>query len=315
MSWKLSLGGTLIVSTMVRYTTLATCFPNPSGLPLRKEIRTRGIDGPPGWRRVASEHSVRTSRTVARIARARPSSLAPDRAPRYGLSPCFIRPLASAPGLSGTQLVLHRQPADALAGRGEDRIRDGGHDGRRARFADPPRGLRARDQMDVDRRRLVDPQHTVVVEVVLFHAAVLECDLAPQRRADPEDDPALDLRLDGVRVHDRPAVDRRHHALDPHDAGLRDADLGDLGDVAPKGVQQGYATRAPGRQRATPSGLLGGELEHRASARRLVEERPPLGDRILRGRRRGRVHEAFDHEDVVRGPEPAPERRRNGGWV
>src|SRR5713226_3063762 len=53
MSWKLSLGGTLIVSTMVRYTTLATCFPNPSGLPLRKEIRTRGIDGPPGWRRVA----------------------------------------------------------------------------------------------------------------------------------------------------------------------------------------------------------------------------------------------------------------------
>ena len=43
----------------------------------------------------------------------------------------------------------------------------------------------------------------------------------------------------------------------------------------------------------------------------LVEERQPIGDRILLRRRRQLVHEAFGHEDVVRRPDAAPEGGRN----
>src|SRR5216683_5498966 len=44
MTWKLSLGGTLMVSTIVRYTTEATSLPNPRGFPFKNEIRTSGMD-------------------------------------------------------------------------------------------------------------------------------------------------------------------------------------------------------------------------------------------------------------------------------
>ena len=52
-------------------------------------------------------------------------------------------------------------------------------------------------------------------------------------------------------------------------------------------------------------------VEHGLGARRLVEQRAPIGDRILLRRRRQLVDEALGHEDIVRRPDAAPEGGRN----
>ena len=68
-----------------------------------------------------------------------------------------------------------------------------------AGLADAAGRLAALDEMDLDRRRLVDAQHAIVVEVALLDAAVLERDLALQRGGEAEDDAAFDLRLRSCR--------------------------------------------------------------------------------------------------------------------
>src|SRR5438445_603788 len=103
-------------------------------------------------------------------------------------------------------------------------------------IAASPRGLGAPHEMHFDHRGLVDAQHPVVVEVVLLDAAVLEGDLAPQDARDPEDDPALDLCLDGVRVDDDAAIHGADHPRDADLPLLRDRHLRNLRDVAPEGV-------------------------------------------------------------------------------
>lgn len=49
--------------------------------------------------------------------------------------------------------------------------------------------------MNLDRRRLVDAQHLVRVEIALFDVTALQRDLAIERRGYPEHNTALDLRL------------------------------------------------------------------------------------------------------------------------
>src|SRR5207245_2754091 len=135
-----------------------------------------------------------------------------------------------------SQLVLDRQFANALAGRREDGVGDRRHHRLGSGLADSPRGLGAPHEMHFDHRGLVDAQHPVVVEVVLLDAAVLEGDLAPQDARDPEDDPALDLCLDGVRVDDDAAIHGADHPRDADLPLLRDRHLRNLRDVAPEGV-------------------------------------------------------------------------------
>src|ERR1700730_4405896 len=91
--------------------------------------------------------------------------------------------------------AVDRQLSDPLARRREDRVGDRRHDRRRTRLPTTPRSLRALDQMDVDQRRLVDAQYPIVVEISLLDAAVLNRDLAEQGGRDPENYPALHLRL------------------------------------------------------------------------------------------------------------------------
>jgi hypothetical protein len=78
-------------------------------------------------------------------------------------------------------------------------------------------------------------------------------------------------------------------------------------------VLQGDAAADAWRQILSPAGLLGRESEHRPGARILFEKGQAVSDRILPGRRRQFVHEAFGDEDVVRWPDAAPERSRNAG--
>src|SRR6266436_1302874 len=93
------------------------------------------------------------------------------------------------------------------------------------------------------------------MEVRLLHAAILERHLAVQSAADSEDDPALDLRLHGVRVHDGAAVDCADDAAHAYLARTRHLDFGDLGQIAaPTTVEERDAAPEAGRQSLAPTG-------------------------------------------------------------
>src|SRR5215467_7319755 len=82
--------------------------------------------------------------------------------------------------------AVDRHLAQALAGRGEDRIGNGGNDGCGPGFAHSTRRLGALDDMDVDGGCLIDAEHLVGVEVGLLDAAVFQRDLAMQSGRDAE---------------------------------------------------------------------------------------------------------------------------------
>src|SRR6266700_2435502 len=99
------------------------------------------------------------------------------------------------------EVTLERQLAYPLARRRENRVRQCWCRDRGAWLADPAGCLNVPHQMHFDRRALIHPQHANVVEVGLLHPAVLQGHPAPQRAADADDDPAIDLRSlgDGIR--------------------------------------------------------------------------------------------------------------------
>src|SRR5437870_7762407 len=87
-------------------------------------------------------------------------------------------------------LIRHRKLANALARRRKDRIGQRRCGRRGSGLADPSRSLAALHDVNLDCRRLVHPQHLVVVEIALLDTTALQRDLATQRRRDAEDDPA-----------------------------------------------------------------------------------------------------------------------------
>src|SRR5262245_25893769 len=84
--------------------------------------------------------------------------------------PTASRPTTSAeaarivPSSGRTELALQRQLPDAPTGCGEDRVGQRGRRDRGARLTDPARRLLVADQVHLDGRGLVDPQHADVVE-------------------------------------------------------------------------------------------------------------------------------------------------------
>src|SRR5713101_5122529 len=165
--------------------------------------------------------------------------------------------------------------------------------------------------MNLDGRRLVYAQDLIVVEIALLDAPIFEGDLAIERRRDAEHDGALDLRLDGVGIDRDAAIDRADDPADANCSVPRHLDFDNLRHVGREDELEGDAAAESLRQWLSPAGLFGGELEDGLGAGRLIEQRPPIGDRILFRRRRQLVHEAFGHEDVVRRPDAAPEGGRN----
>jgi hypothetical protein len=63
-------------------------------------------------------------------------------------------------------------------------------------------------------------------------AAVAEHDLAPRRVAEPEQEPALDLSADQVRVDGDAAVEGEHDPVEADTPAVIDRDLGHVGAVA-----------------------------------------------------------------------------------
>src|SRR6267143_880792 len=200
-----------------------------------------------------------------------------------------------------------RQLADALAGGREDRVRHGGRDRRRARFADSTGGFLARHDVHLDLRHFAHSQHPVVVEVRLLDAAVLERDLAVEGRGEAVHDGALDLAPDDIGVYRHAAVNRGDHAVHLRRAVRAHRDLRDLRAPAAEGKHYGEAAVHASGQRLTPARFFRGELERASAARLLAEEGAPELVRILARRVRELVDEALQKETVLRVPDRAPE--------
>ena len=116
---------------------------------------------------------------------------------------------------------------------------------------------RRRHDVHLDGRHLVDAQERVVVEVRLLDHAVLQRDLAVQRRRQPEADAAFHLRANVVGVDRDAAIDGAHDAIDAELVVLVDRHLRDLRDHGAERLVHGdaaaRASRPPCRQRAAAS--------------------------------------------------------------
>src|SRR5437773_6698201 len=75
-------------------------------------------------------------------------------------------------------LIRDRKLANALAGRRKDRVGHCRRERRGSGLAHPSRGVAAFDDVNLDRRRLVHPQHLVIVEIPLLDTTALQRDLS-----------------------------------------------------------------------------------------------------------------------------------------
>ena len=122
----------------------------------------------------------------------------------------------------------------------------------------------------------------VVVEVALLDAAVLDRDLAIERGGEAEDDAALHLRLDRVRVDDRAAVDGADHALRRATwPSLPTATSATCGDVAAEAEEERDAAALPAGSGLPQPAFSAARSSTACGARRLVEQRAAIVDRIL----------------------------------
>src|SRR6266436_9184628 len=128
------------------------------------------------------------------------------------------------------RLIADGQLANAFARRREDRIGERRHHARGARFADATGRFQVLHQVHADPRRLVNAQHTVIAEVGLLDATVLDRDLAMERGRQAENDAALHLRTNRVGVHLDAAIYDAPHVRRVDGTVLADADLDDLRD-------------------------------------------------------------------------------------
>ncbi len=125
--------------------------------------------------------------------------------------------------------------------------------------------------MDLDlRRRAIDAQHLVIVEVGLHHAAILEADFPREGQAQPLDHRALKLGLDPLGIDHRAAIKRDIDARNADRAFRVDLHLdGDAG-IGHEAAMGGDAQPLALRQLAAPADALGGGLDHLAQPGRFI---------------------------------------------
>ena len=131
-------------------------------------------------------------------------------------------------------------------------------------------------------------------------------DVAVQRHAQPEDQPALDLRGDRIGVHPLAAIDRDGGAPQPDFAARRHLHLQHMRQERGKRILHRNAAPHARRQLFTPAGFFRRQVQHRQRARILLQQRTPVLNRILSRRGRAFIHKPFHHKHVVRGPHAAP---------
>ena len=185
-----------------------------------------------------------------------------------------------------------------------------------AGLADAAGRLAALDDVNVDLRRLIDAQHAVVVEVGLLDAPLVDGDLAVERGGQAEDQPAFELRHDGIGIDGDAGIDRGGDAAQMHLALFVDFGFHHGRDEAAERRLHADAAPDARRQRLAPIGFLRHEIERGQQARVFSKHAAAEVDRILARLARQLVHEAFDGEHIVVGtdaaPEPGRHRRRFG---
>ena len=139
--------------------------------------------------------------------------------------------------------------------------------------------------MNFDLRHLVDPEHIVLMEVALLHAAAVDRDRPFQRRRETECDAALNLLLDAGGIHYLAAIHRADHAMDPEFPCFHGY-LRDLRRKAADIVGEGDAPPVTFRQRLAPSRLVSSEIQNGEQTRILSDETARQFQRILAARRR-----------------------------
>ena len=204
----------------------------------------------------------------------------------------------------GDQRAVDRQPAQRHAGRGVDRVAQSRRPRRDAGLADAAGRLAALDDMDFDLRRLVDAQHPVVVEVRLLHPALLDGDLAVERGGEAEDEAALELRRDGIRIDGDAGIDRAGDAPQMHLALLVDLGLDHGGDEAAERRLHAHAAADPRRQRLAPAGFLRDQIERRVQSRLPCPACAPEGDGSLPALRAGSSMKHSMAKTLLLGPTP-----------
>src|SRR5437867_365941 len=97
-------------------------------------------------------------------------------------------------------LTLQRQRPHALPSGCEQRVAKRRGDRREWLFADPAPPAATLQDDRLDARHLRHAEHLVVVEIALYHAAILDRDVAVERGAQSEDDCALRLLFNRQRI-------------------------------------------------------------------------------------------------------------------
>src|SRR5260370_5260987 len=153
--------------------------------------------------------------------------------------------------------------------------------------------------MDIDLRRLIDTQHPVVVEVRLLDPSRVDDDFAVERRGQAEDQAALELRHNGIRVDDDAGIDRRSDSAQMYFALFVDFGFHHGCDEAGKRRLHTDTTPDTRRQRFTPIGFFGRQIERRETAWLISKHRPAEVNRILAGLPPPFVHETLNRKHVV----------------
>ena len=92
-------------------------------------------------------------------------------------------PLPSSPVRARRKIFLKREPANSPASRRENRVCHRGRDRRYGRLAQTTRRMRARHEVHVDPRRLVDAQQAIVAEVGLWETMPSSTVISPNNAA------------------------------------------------------------------------------------------------------------------------------------
>jgi hypothetical protein len=135
--------------------------------------------------------------------------------------------------------------------------------------------------VDLDLRHFIDPQHPVIVKIALAHAALVDADVAIERRSQPKNQAALQLGDHGIRIHDNARIHDRDDALHVHIAVFINLRLRNRGDEASEGSLDRNTPARARRQGTSPSGLFRRKFQRSLETRRLVEQIAAKGHGIL----------------------------------
>ena len=143
--------------------------------------------------------------------------------------------------------------------------------------------FRTRNDIYLDLRRFVHPQHFVIIKVSLFDASVLQRDLAVKSGGQTEDDAALHLCSDRVGINDLSAVYRTNYAMNSWLAVIANRNLGDLCDIAAKTLVNGNPAKNTFCDGFAPTAFFSCKLQHARVTRMFFEQRKPELQRIFFG--------------------------------